>query len=302
MKMHSCLAEHRFVLSEAAICERLRRMGGVELHPTLFNGPLIYGDASSEMMAGVYRQYIEIARKQGVPILIAAPTWRLDREKVAATKVPSTINADAVAFIQKVKQESEYDPVYVAGLMAAKNDSYDFHVALSVEEAEVFHASQARLLAETEVDCLMAQTIPSVQEAEGMARAMLATGVPSVIGFCINSQGQVLDGTPLDEAMARLDNRLGGALLGYTVNCSHPSFVSADSMSEGSLGRLIGISANASSKDHCELEAATESMEDSIDDWADAMVRLNHEHGVKILGGCCGTDSRHLQAICERIE
>jgi homocysteine S-methyltransferase len=298
----SDLAQHSFVLAEAAICERLRRIEDVELHPTLFNAPMIYDPAMSDVLAGMYREYIEIAREMDVPILIAAPTWRLDAEKVAAAGVPDIINADAVAFIQKVKNESGYDAIYVAGLLAAKNDSYDFNVALPVDEAEEFHSVQAAQLARASVDCLIAQTIPSVEEAEGMARAMLATGVPSMIGFCINSQGRVLDGTPLEDAIKRLDDRLDSGLLGYTVNCSHPTFVPTDTMSADSLSRLIGISANSSSKDHCELEASTRTFADSREQWADAMVRLNREFGVKILGGCCGTDDRYLRAICERME
>lgn len=301
MDIQSCLGRAPVILSEAAICERLRRMDGVDLHPTLFNAPLIYETASAELMAGLYREYIEIARSMGVPVLIAAPTWRLDREKVSEAGVPLDINAEAVAYIQKVRRESGYEDVIIAGLMAAKNDSYDFRVGLGVDEAENFHSVQAGQLAASGVDCLIAQTIPSVEEAEGMARAMLATGCPSVIGFCINSQGCVLDGTPLEQAIERLDQRLDGQLLGFMINCSHPTFVPAGSMSLAAMARLIGISANASSKDHCALEEATESVVDSVDEWADVMVRLNHEHGVKILGGCCGTDSGHLQAICDRM-
>lgn len=298
----SDLAQHSFVLAEAAICERLRSIEGVELHPTLFNAPMIYEPAASDVLKGMYCEYIEIAREMDVPILIAAPTWRLDAEKVAAAGVSASINADAVDFIMKVKNESGYGAVYVAGLMAAKNDSYDFSVALSADEAENFHSKQAAQLAQAGVDCLIAQTIPSVREAEGMARAMLATGVPSMIGFCINSQGRVLDGTSLDDAIKQLDERLDHRLFGFTVNCSHPSFVQAEKMSSDSLSRLMGISANASSKDHCELEASSTTLADSIDQWADAMVRLNREYGVKILGGCCGTDGRYLRAICARIE
>ena len=40
---------------------------------------------------------------------------------------------------------------------------------------------------------------------------------------------------------------------------------------------------------------------DDIDQWAGAMARLHRDHGVKILGGCCGTSDEHLRAICERL-
>ncbi len=299
--MKELLSHCPFILSEAAICERLKGVGGIELHPTLFNAPLVYDQASSDVLAGIYHQYIDIAREYQVPILIAAPTWRLDAERVAAADVPSTINRDAVEFINRVEEESGYGQVYVAGLMAPKNDCYQPGEALSVEQAERFHSAQAHELGTTDLDCLIAQTMPSVAEAEGMARAMIASGLPAVVSFCINRQGQVLDGTPLGAAIDRLDTELDGALLGYFVNCSHPSFVHAESMSPRPLSRLIGICANASSRDHCELEQLEETVEDNLAEWTDAMVQLNQAYGVQVLGGCCGTDDRYLRAICERV-
>ena len=298
----SVLSSRSFILSEAAICERLRQIDSVALHPTLFDAPLIYDAGASQVLAGIYRQYIEIAREYQVPILIAAPTWRLDAGRVAAaTDVPTSINSDAVDFIQGVRKASGYESVFVAGLLAPKNDCYDPDVALSADEAELFHANQAEELGGKALDCLLAQTIPSVSEAEGMARAMLATGLPSVVSFCIDRQGRVLDGTPLGDAIDLLDDRLEGGLLGYKVNCSHPSFVKPELMNARALSRLIGINANASSKDHSELELMAGTAEDSLEDWVDAMVRLNRDYGVKVLGGCCGTDDRYLRAVCEKV-
>jgi len=303
--MRTLLATAPFILSEAAICECLRGTDGIELHPTLFNAPLIYDSHTADVLAGIFHQYIDIAREYQLPILIAAPTWRLDPMRVSTADVPTTINRDAVAFIQGVKKASGYEQVYVSGLLAPKNDCYQPSEALSVEEAERFHSTQDNELGSAELDqrldYLMAQTIPSVAEAEGMARAMLATGLPAVIGFCINSQGDVLDGTPLDEAINILDDRLDRRLLGYFVNCSHPTFVQAETMDPRALSRLIGICANASSKDHCELEQLEETAEDDLEQWADAMVLLNQAHGVQVLGGCCGTDARYLRVICERV-
>ena len=211
--MSSLFSEHPFILSEAAICERLRGNDAITLHPTLFNTPLIYDESAAKLLASITHQYIDIAREFAVPITIAAPTWRLDAERVAAADVPPTINRDAVEFVKKIKAESGYDLVYLAGLMATKNDCYDPAAALSVAEAEQFHAVQAQQLASTGLDFLLAQTMPAVTEAEGMARAMIASGLPAVISFCINRDGRVLDGTPLDEAIDLLDDRLEGGPL-----------------------------------------------------------------------------------------
>lgn len=299
--MSSLFSEHPFMLSEAAICERLRSNDAITLHPTLFNTPLIYDESAAKLLASITHQYIDIAREFAVPITIAAPTWRLDAERVAAADVPPTINRDAVEFVKKIKADSGYDLVYLAGLMATKNDCYDPAAALSVLEAEQFHAAQAQQLASTGLDFLLAQTMPAVTEAEGMARAMIASGLPAVISFCINRDGRVLDGTPLDEAIDLLDDRLEGAPLGYAVNCSHPDFIKADQMNPHALSRLIGIWANASAREHSELEQTEETVVDDIGQWTDAMVRLHQFHGVKILGGCCGTTDQHLRAICERL-
>ena len=123
--MSSLFSEHPFILSEAAICERLRGNDAITLHPTLFNTPLIYDESAAKLLASITHQYIDIAREFAVPITIAAPTWRLDAERVAAADVPPTINRDAVEFVKKIKADSGYELVYLAGLMATKNDCYD---------------------------------------------------------------------------------------------------------------------------------------------------------------------------------
>ena len=299
--MLSLFSEYPFVLSEAAICERLKRDDSITLHPTLFNTPLIYDESAAKLLASITHQYIDIAREFGVPIIIAAPTWRLDAERVAGADVPPTINRDAVEFAKKIKAESGYELVYLAGLMATKNDCYDPAAALLAEQAEQFHAKQAKELGETGLDFLLAQTIPAISEAEGIARAMIASGLPAIISFCINRDGRVLDGTPLDKAIDLLDERLDGAPLGYAVNCSHPDFIKADQMNVRALSRLIGIWANASAREHSELELSEETAADDLDAWADAMGTLHKTHGVKILGGCCGTTDQHLRAICQQI-
>ena len=104
--LKTLLSEQRFILSEAAICERLRRMENITLHPTLFDAPLIYDPEASEVLARIYREYIDIAREHNLPILIAAPTWRLDAEKLPAADVPQTMIQDAVDFIRGI---SDYE-------------------------------------------------------------------------------------------------------------------------------------------------------------------------------------------------
>jgi homocysteine S-methyltransferase len=271
--MHSTLKKllerHPLLLAEAAIAERLRRMDGVTLHPTLFNSPMIYDGHAGKLMENLYRGYIGIARSAGVPILLAAPTWRLDRERIRDAGIPGSINGDAVAYMRRVREDAGYGQAVVGALLGPRNDCYDAQAALAADEAEEFHRWQANELAGTGAEYLLAQTIPAVSEAEGMARAMIATGVPSIVSFCINRHGRVLDGCPLDEAIARIDAATGGALTGYMVNCSHPTFLHPEEMDAAALRRLIGFDANASSMDHQELEGSTATRQDSREHWVE---------------------------------
>lgn len=295
--MQTLLADHPLILAEAAVAERLRRMPDVELHPQLFNTPLIYDPPAAERMAGIYREYIDIARCADLPLLLAAPTWRLDAGRVAEAGVPPTINRDAVAYMRALADASGADRLRVGGLLGPAGDCYAPAEALAADAAQRFHAPQAAALADAGVDYLLGLTMPALSEAEGMARAMIATGVPTFVSFCIDRHGVVLDGTPLSQAIARMDAALDPAPLGYWVNCSYPTFLCADEQDPAALRRLVGFDANASSRGHADLDGAGETHQDPVADWAAQQWALHREHGVQILGGCCGTTGEHLRAL-----
>lgn len=295
----SVLASHPLILAECAIAERLRRQPGVELHPTLHNSPLVYGPSRSrEAMASIYLEYMATARKAGLPILLCAPTWRLDAARVAAAGVPRSINTDAVAFLMGLRERAgnQGSQIVIGALVGPKNDCYRPELAPGADEAAAFHHAQIRELASTRAGFLLAQTLPAVDEALGIARAMAATGTPYLISFCTGTDGRVLDGTPLPDAMARLDAALHTPPVGYFVNCTHPRFL-LDAYRPGELARLIGIQANGSSRDVTTLDGSAATVTEPVQTWCAAMRALHEIHAVPILGGCCGTSLPHLEAL-----
>ena len=294
----SLLATHPKILAECAVAERLRRMPGITLHPTLFNTPLIYGpEDARRAMASIYQEYLGIAAGAGLPLLLTAPTWRLDATRVAAAGVPETINADAVSFLLEIRASHPSPaPVLVGALTGPQNDCYRPHLAPDADAAEIFHTPQITALAATAADFLLAQTLPALGEALGVARAMAATNKPYLISFCTGTDGRVLDGTPLPDAMDFLDQRLSRPPVGYFVNCTHPRFL-LDAWPPGTLSRLIGIQANASSKDVTRLDGSASTEADSVESWASAMLDLHSTHHVPILGGCCGTTPAHMRSL-----
>lgn len=298
--MKDWLQNDALILMEAAVAERVSRLPGVRMHPELFHTPLIYAPESAAVLADIYREYMHIARSAGVPLLLAAPTWRLDLDRVARAEVPSTINTDAVRFLTELVRSESPMRVRVGGLLGPRGDCYQPEVALPAEAAEVFHQPQAEELAAAGVAYLLGQTLPAVSEAMGMARALRATGVPSIISFCIQPDGRVLDGAPLNQAIREVDDATGGALLGYMVNCSYPTFLNPEDLSPASRSRLIGFDANASSRVPWELEGSASSAAEPVAAWADAMLELHRSCGLPILGGCCGTTGDHLRALVNR--
>lgn len=297
--MQRLLEQNELVLAEAAVVERLRRGVDVTLHPRLVHAPLIYDAAGRRALEGIYREYIDIAMERGVPVLICTPTWRASFERVAEAGIPDTVNADAVGFLRRIRERQGRSraTVPIGGIVGCRNDCYLPEEGLSAAESERFHAWQIDRLANAGVDFLIAQTLPNVAEAVGIARAMACTGTPWVISFVIDRRGCVLDGTPLLDAVRSIDDAVSAPPLGYMVNCAHPSFLCADDQPGALFDRLIGYLANASALDHHDLNGAGELQADDIAEWGEQMLALNRKHGVKVLGGCCGTGPAHLEYL-----
>lgn len=296
--MRDFLDQHDFILAEAAVVERLRRKQGIQLDADLVHAPLIYSENGRAALGQLYTEYLGIAEASDCPIMLCTPTWRANKERVTNSNSPETINADAARFLQGVVASAERKvPVKIGGLIGCKNDCYLPEEAPSTEEARVFHHWQIGELASSGVDFLIAVTLPSVDEAAGIALAMEATSLPYIISFVIGADGKVLDGTELQAAIEFVDSKVQAKPLGYFINCSYPTFIQTDGLSKEGSQRFIGIQANASSLTHAELEGSNEVQSENVSEWGDSMMRLNKELGVKILGGCCGTDEKHLEYL-----
>ncbi|WP_347838165.1 GNAT family N-acetyltransferase [uncultured Draconibacterium sp.] len=290
---------NEFVLAEGAINERIRR-SSLSLHPILANAPLIYGE-TKEPMSEIYRGYINIAQKAKTPICVYTPSWRANAERVKQAKVLESINRDACKFMQNIKNEfiGFEHQVKIGGLFGPKNDCYKPEEALSAEEAEQFHAWQINELAQSGVDFLVPETVPALSEALGIARCAAKTGTPYMIGFVINRNGKILDGTTLNKAIESIDWQVEVPPIGYAINCAHPSFFNPEQLDSESLSRIIAYNANASSLDHCDLDNADCLHTDNLEEWGEIMLTLNKKYGINILGGCCGTNDAHIQYLID---
>ena len=303
MAINDILAQNDLVLAEGAVIEALRRTHRIELHPRLENALLVYDAAGKQALSHIYNEYISVAHKAGVPIMICAPTWRANKERLAEAHEIRDVNKDAVAFMKRIRSgwKGSQENILVGAVTGCKHDAYKPEGGLTFEEAYAFHSWQIEKLAEAGVDFLIAQTVPSTQEARGIAQAMSKTGIPYLIGFVINPEGRILDGSKLEHAFAEIDRRCDPPPVGFVICCSFPSFLHPDRQPDSVISRLVGYLANASSRSQSDLDGCAYLEVDDISDWGNRMLDLNRQYGVQVLGGCCGTDARHLQYIVDNI-
>jgi homocysteine S-methyltransferase len=142
-------------------------------------------------------------------------------------------------------------------------------------------------------------TMTYAEEAIGVAQAAAAAGLPAAISFTVETDGRLPSGQALGEAIEQVEAETLGSPAYYMVNCAHPShFAHVVAGAGGWRDRVAGLRANASAKSHAELDAAEELDEgDPVALGADYAALRAHLPAVTVLGGCCGTDARHIAAV-----
>src|SRR5215475_6759851 len=141
-------------------------------------------------------------------------------------------------------------------------------------------------------------TITYAAEAIGITRAAAGAGVPAAISFTTETGGRLPDGTSLADAVAAADAATGPGPVYYGINCAHPSHFEPALPSGAAAARVRSIRANASARSHAEVDASPVLDAGDPVELAADYLRLRAQHpSISILGGCCGTDARHVQAI-----
>ncbi|MGD8285992.1 MAG: homocysteine S-methyltransferase family protein [Desulfobacterales bacterium] len=303
------LATSKCILGEGAVIERLRRNSELELDPEIVNSAFIYDKRKRNALAEIYRQYLDIGCKYNLPLLLSTPTWRASRERIKkAGYETKNINADNFHFFDEMRKSygAYADNIIICGLLSCRGDAYSHADALSTKDARAFHSWQASRLAEAGVDFLLAATLPALSEATGLAAALAATGKPYIISFIFRAEGTLLDGTPLKEAIDRIDADVDPKPLAYLSNCTHASvfksgIMHATNSSSTVRKRVVGLLANTAALEPEELDDSEELVEEDPRIFAQSVVSLHGDLGMKILGGCCGTDDRHIDSLAKRL-
>lgn len=302
------LGGEALLLTEGAIVERVRRESSLKLDEKIAHAALLYSEKGRQTLCGLWREYIAVARESGLSILLETPTWRTNPERLSQSAFPSVeqLSRDAVHLLEDLRQECGAfgEKIFIGGLMGCRGDCYRPAEALGTEEAANFHARQAQALAQAGADFLLAATLPAFFEALGMARAMAATGAPYLLSFVLRPTGTLLDGTPVGEAIARIDAQTTAPPAAYLANCLHPlhfesALKAAETAHPGLRQRLVGVQGNTSRKSPEEFDGAETLDSEEPAAFGAIAARIRRRFGTHVLGGCCGTDARHIAAIAQ---
>lgn len=273
---------------------------GVDL-PDFAAFPLVDDDRGRELLLDYYGEYVEIAERAGAALQLETPTWRAsgdwgERLGYSSSEL-ARVNRDAVALLARLREDAGVEPFLISGCLGPRGDGYVAGEVIDPDVAASYHSPQIEALAEAGADLITVLTLTGTGEAVGIVRAARNLGVPVAVSFTVEQDGRLPDGTPLSAAVTEVDAEGGPDY--FMVNCAHPTHIAPGLADDGGWrSRILGLRANASTASHEELDAATELDEGDPVALARAKDALRPRlPNLALVGGCCGTDSRHVAAM-----
>lgn len=263
--------------------------------------PLVDDQRGRQLLRAYYEDYVEIARRAGAGLQLETPTWRAsgdwgDRLGYAAADL-ERVNRESVALLIDLRDRSGLTPLLVSGCVGPRGDGYMAGEEADPDEAARYHAPQINAFAAAGADLVSALTLTGVGEAIGVVRAARSAGLPVAVSFTVERDGRLPSGTTLAAAVTAVDAEAAPDY--FMVNCAHPRHIAPGLAGEGAWrSRIVGLRANASERSHEELDAATELDEGDPAGLARAQDALRPRlPSLALVGGCCGTDARHVAAM-----
>lgn len=279
---------------------------GFEL-PYFASFTMLENEQGREALEAYFDRYIDIAERAGAGFILDTLTWRANKSWGAQMGKTDeeiiAINEACLAFANTIRERRQSPglPILINGVIGPASDGYVVDRAITVEEAQAVHSLQIQTLNRAKADLATCLTITSAAEGAGIAKVAQEVGLPVVVSFTVETDGKLPSGETLSEAIEMVDGMTDAYPLYLMVNCAHPDhFRDAVANGETWTDRIGGLRANASRMSHAELDAAEE-----LDSGNPAELGGLHRElsallpNLRVLGGCCGTDHRHVQEISD---
>ncbi|ABG33222.1 homocysteine S-methyltransferase, putative [Roseobacter denitrificans OCh 114] len=271
---------------------------GVEL-PGFASFPLLEQPRTRAILASQMQSLVDLAKEMDVGCILDAPTWMANADRAAPLGYDAgrlvEVNKDAVSLMEEVRRTANRDDVLVSACIGPRHDPYAGIPPVSVEDARHYHKAQMQSLHDTSVDLVTAYTFNRPSEAAGCILAAQDAKLPIIMSLVVETDGCLADGSRLVEVIDQIDEATNSAALFFMVNCAHPTHFSE---ALDNHPRLRGIVANASSCSHAELDEAENLDAGDPGQLGRQMAEiLRRNPSIQVLGGCCGTDMRHLRSM-----
>lgn len=268
---------------------------------------LLKDDEGTETLRNYYRSFAELARENEIGLVLESATWRANAdwaEKIGFTSEQlADLNRKSIELLTEIRDqyENENSKMVISGCVGPRGDGYVPTDAMTVEEAEKYHSEQVKVFSETDADLVTAITMNYAEEAVGVARAAQNAAMPVVISFTVETDGNLPTGQTLREAIEAVDAATGNYPAYYMINCAHPThFENVLAADENWTSRIGGLRTNASVKSHEELNESETLDEGNPEELGRQHAPLLEKlENLKVVGGCCGTDIRHVSEICK---
>lgn len=261
-----------------------------------------------EALEQYIRGFLELAARESAGLILDSHTWKAHPHWAADLEATEEdlrhANLEAVAFVRGLRDEyaARTGPLVLSGTIGPRGDSYAPEDRVTIAEAQAYHARQLGWLAEAGVDMVSALTFTQPDEAAGLVRAAEAVGLPAVISFTVETDGTLPGGEGLQDAIGRVDDLTSGAAAYFMVNCAHPDHFFGVLEDADWTRRIRGLRCNASRLSHAELDDCETLDAGDPDELAGQYAELLRAlPWVNVLGGCCGTDLRHVTRIAEAV-
>ena len=289
-------------LTDAGLETTMLFLEGLDL-PQFASFPLLDSAKGREALTRYFNGLLDEAAALGCGFVLDTATWRASHGWGQVMGISPEnidgINRKAVDYAQELRaaRGAGQSDILIEGVIGPHGDAYAPGSVLNADAAQAYHARQVRVLAASGVDLVCALTISSTGESIGIARAAAEAGIPAVLSFTLETDGRLISGMGLDEAIMETDAATGGYPAWYGINCAHPDHFRAVLHGDW-VGRIGSLRANASRQSHAELDEATELDAGNPEELARAYHDLQALlPGLRVMGGCCGTDRRHIAAI-----
>ncbi|AFY38988.1 homocysteine S-methyltransferase [[Leptolyngbya] sp. PCC 7376] len=253
-----------------------------------------------------FRNYAAIAQKFNAGFILEAPTWRANKDwGDRLDYTPETLkaaNLELITLMEKIRGDLEAEqPFVISGCLGPRGDGYAIDDAMTAAQAKDYHQEQINTFAESNADFVSAFTMNYVDEVIGVVLAAQQATIPVVIFFTVETDGKLPSGETLENAIKAVDDATKSYTAYYGINCAHPIHfrdVFQSNSDAAWIQRIRGLRANASKMSHEELDSAPElDIGNPMELGADHTEILKQLPHINILGGCCGTDERHIEQI-----